>query len=200
MTDSRHYFDAMYHGNPDPYAVRTRWYEQRKRAVLLASLPRQRYASAFEPGCGSAELTVQLADRCQRLLASDFSGPAVAAARERTAGLTHVRVAQHTLPKDWPAAQGPFDLIVLSEVGYFLEAAALREVARHCADSLSEDGTLVACDWRPDFAERALATDTVHAALADLGLSRLVRHDEADFLLQVWSRDARSVAQLEGIR
>lgn len=200
MMDSRNYFDEMYSGNDDPYAVRTRWYELRKRTLLLASLPRQRYANAFEPGCGAAELTVQLAERCDSLLASDFSEPAVAAAQKRTAMLDNVHVEQQRLPGDWPVAQGPFDLIVISEIGYFLDADAIEKVAQHCAASLAVDGTLVACDWRPDFTERTLATDAVHSALANTGLPRIVRHDEADFLLQVWSRDPRSVAQQEGIR
>lgn len=201
--DRSAYFDSMYRDNTDPYELRNRWYEQRKRAVLMAALPRQRYRCAFEPGCGAAELTVELAARCDWLLASDFSQGAIAAAFERTRHLANVRVDRHGLPQDWPHSHGPFDLIVLSEVGYFLDGDAILKVAKCVADSLAFDGTLVACDWRPDFKERALATDTVHAALAglaDLGLSRLLRHEEDDFLLQVWSRDGRSVAQLEGIR
>lgn len=200
MKNPKEYFDAMYSESSDPYAVRTRWYELRKRTVLMASLPRQRYANAFEPGCGAAELTVQLARRCDTLLASDFSGPAVAVARKRTAELENVRVAQQMLPRDWPIAEGPFDLIVVSEIGYFLDAAAIQVLADRVGASLASDGTLVACDWRPDFQERAITTDAVHTALGDIGLPRIVRHEESDFLLQVWSRDARSVAQQEGIR
>ncbi len=199
-TDKTAYFDAMYGNSADPYALRTRWYEQRKRAVLMAALPHRRYGRAYEPGCGAAELTVELASRCDHLLASDFSDNAVTAARERTEALDNVRVDKHVLPRDWPAADAPFDLIVLSEVGYFLDAAAMHRVARCCAASLSAEGVLVACDWRPDFSERALSTEAVHAALADIGLPQCVRHDEDDFLLRVWSRDSRSVAQLEGIR
>jgi len=48
--------------------------------------------------------------------------------------------------------------------------------------------------------ERALSTDAVHAALAALGLTRIARHEEDDFLLQVWSRNGRSVAEHEGLR
>ncbi|AMM23287.1 class I SAM-dependent methyltransferase [Variovorax sp. PAMC 28711] len=201
MTEGKKgYFDALYSESTDPYAVRTRWYEERKRSVLMASLPQRRYTNAFEPGCGAAELTLQLAERCDSLLASDFSEAAVASARERTQALPNVSIEQQVLPVDWPHAQGPFDLIVVSEIAYFLDERAIRMLARFCAESLAVDGTLVACDWRPDFAERAATTDAVHAALAELGLPRLVRHDESDFLLQVWSRDARSVAQQEGIR
>jgi len=201
MTTDRHdYFDAMYGESDDPYALRTRWYELRKRDALLAALPRARYRCAYEPGCGVGELTAALAPRCDTLLASDFNDGALAAAQARIAGLQNVRVQKQDLPGDWPDAQGPFDLIVLSEVGYFLDADAMRTVARHCLGSLDSDGTLVACDWRPDFDGRVLPTDSVHAMLSDLGLTRIVRHEEDDFLLQVWSREARSVAQQEGIR
>lgn len=204
--DRSAYFESMYRDNADPYELRNRWYEQRKRAVLMAALPRQRYARAFEPGCGAAELTVELAARCDWLLASDLSEGAIAAASQRTRHLANVHVDRHGLPQDWPHSHGPFDLIVLSEVGYFLDGDAIQKVAKCVADSLAADGTLVACDWRPDFKERVLATDTVHAALAsladlaDLGMSRLVRHEEDDFLLQIWARDSRSVAQVGGIR
>lgn len=194
------YFESMYGASDDPYALRTRWYEARKRAVLLAALPRDRYRNAYEPGCGVGELTSALAPRCDSLLASDFSDKAVEATRKRTIELAHVRVEKQSLPNDWAASQRPFDLIVLSEVGYFLDADAMREVARCCGESLADDGTLVACDWLPDFDERALPTSDVQSDLAALGLTRIVRHEEADFLLQVWSRDARSVAQQEGIR
>ena len=196
----RPYFDALYAASDDPYASRQRWYEARKRAVLLAALPQARYRRAYEPGCGIGELTLALAPRCDALLASDFTVQAVALARERTEALPHVQVARHTLPADWPHDAGGFDLIVLSEVGYFLQRSDMQRVAECCALSLEDGGTLVACDWRPDFAQRSLATKDVHGILAELGLARLVLHEEDDFVLQLWSRDARSVAQREGIR
>lgn len=199
-TGKHGYFTDLYRASDDPYAVRTRWYEQRKRALLLAALPEPSYASAFEPGCGVGELTVGLAQRCERLLASDFSENAVEIARRRTAASANVRVERQTLPDDWPVATAPFNLIVLSEMGYFLDATALARVVDALRTSLAPGGTLVACDWLPDFAERALPTRDVHAALDQLGLHTLVRHEESDFLLRVWSADARSVAQRERIR
>ena len=196
----RPYFDALYAASDDPYVSRQRWYEARKRAVLLAALPQARFRRAYEPGCGIGELTLALAPRCDALLASDFTAQAVALARERTKALPHVQVARHTLPADWPHDAGGFDLIVLSEVGYFLQRSDMQRVAECCALSLDDGGTLVACDWRPDFAQRSLSTNDVHGILAELGLARLVLHEEDDFVLQLWSRDARSVAQREGIR
>jgi SAM-dependent methyltransferase len=192
------YFERMYGDSADPYGMRTRWYEARKRAVLLAALPHPRYGRAYEPGCGAGELTAELAARCDDLLSSDFSPRALASARERTAALANVRIASHVLPRDWPA--GTFDLIIVSELGYFLDADAMRVLAGHCGTALADDGVLVACHWRPDFDARAQSTDAVHTALADLGLARTVHHAEDDFVLDVWCRDARSIAQREGIR
>ncbi len=195
----RAYFDGLYAEADDPYGTRGRWYEQRKRALLLASLPRPRFRSCYEPGCGSGELTAALAARCDSVLAADFSDHALRAARQRTVALPQVRLVRHRLPQDWPLGDR-FDLVVLSEVGYFLRAEEVQKVARACAASLDSDGVLVACDWRVPFAQRACATDTVHALLGATGLAPLVVHTEDDFCLRVWARDARSVAQREGIR
>ncbi|MDM0035912.1 class I SAM-dependent methyltransferase [Variovorax sp. J22P271] len=194
------YFDRLYGASDDPYALRVRWYEERKRALILAALPRRRWRHAFEPGCGIGEFTVALSGRCDKVLASDRSLRAVEIARQRTSALGNVRIERQDLPAEWPGGGAAFDLIVLCELGYFLQPEAMRKLAGQCEHSLAGDGTLIACDWRPDFDERVLATDAVHAQLASLGLTRLMRHEEADFLLQAWSRDGRSVAQQEGIR
>lgn len=194
------YFEQLYGASDDPYALRTRWYEERKRNLLLAALPQRQFARAFEPGCGIGELSIALSRRCDELLCGDRSQRAVDIVTERTRPLRNVRVERQDLPEDWPHDAGRFDLIVLSEVGYFLDAAAMRNVARCCDLSLEAGGTLVACDWRPDFKERVLPTDEVHGILSGLGLTRITRHEEDDFLLQLWSRDGRSVARREGIR
>jgi SAM-dependent methyltransferase len=160
---------------------------------------RRATGASYEPGCGIGELTLALAQRCDALLASDFqSRPRLA--RQRTEALPHVQVARTRIAADWPRDAGRFDLIVLSEVGYFLQRSDMQRVADDCKASLDADGTLVACDWRPDFEQRSLATRDVQGILAGLGLARLALHEEDDFVLQVWSRDARSVAQREGIR
>ena len=196
--ETARYFNRLYGASNDPYGLRDRWYEERKRALLLAALTRRRYASAYEPGCGAAELTADLALRCDAVLASDFTQRAVDIAAERTRDMPNVRVERHTLAQDWPDAA--FDLIVLSEVGYFLDDEALHGVVANCDRTLAPGGTLVACHWLPDFDERRQSTEVVHMALNGLGLPRTVVHREDDFLMQLWCRDPASVAQAEGIR
>lgn len=192
------HFDHLYQQHRDPWQVRQRWYEQRKQALLLACLPRARYQRAFEPACGTGALTLALAERCDAVWAVDGSSVAVGIARQHTAGSANIHVEQKRLPHDWP--ENPFDLVILSEWLYYLSDSDLATTIRRCRDSLSSEGTLIACHWRPGFAERVQTTENVHAALHEgLAWPRLLRHEEHDFLLDIWSPCPASVAQREGI-
>ena len=118
------FFDQLYQHNPDPWAFRERWYEQRKRAMTLASLPRQHYRSTYELGCANGELSLGLAQRTEALLCCDAAAKAVELARQRLSDCPNAEVLQSRVPADWP--EGSFDLIVLSEMAYYLDAEALR--------------------------------------------------------------------------
>lgn len=181
------YFERMYDAATDPWGFQDRWYEARKRALTLAALPQARFRRAFEPGCSIGVLTRDLAGRCDELLATDVSAAAVASARARLADRPHVRVAQQAVPGDWPA--GRFDLIVLSEVGYYLDEAGLAELARLAAASLTPGGTLLACHWRHEVADYPTTGDHVHHVLRGAGgLVPAVDHVEEDLRLEVWTR------------
>ena len=191
-------FEQVYAASDDPWGFRTTWYEARKRSILLSCLPRQRYRSGYEPGCSNGELAAALALRCARLRVSDGTAAAVALARTRLAGFAHVEVAQEWVPQDWHG--GMHDLIVIGETGFYLTADELQRLAACIQRSLAADGTVVACHWRHPVHGYSLDGDTVHRMLdAQLGLARLVHHEEADFILDVWSADVRSVAQREGL-
>ena len=194
------YFDAIYDRSADPWGFTSRWYEERKRAVTLASLPDERYGSALEVGCSIGVLTEQLATRCDTLLAVDVSRAAVERARERVAAERGVRVELADVASAFPG--GPFDLVLLSEVGYYFEPDVLRQVLADTVASLAEGGTVVLCHWRHGVADYALRGDEVHdiAARSFAGtLSRIARHEEDDFVLDVYSPDARSVAGRTGL-
>ena len=186
------YFEQMFRASDDPWSFRTRWYEKRKRELTLASLPRQRYQRVFEPACANGELSAQLAERSDALLCQDINAKAVALARQRLSGLQHVRVEQARIPRDWP--DGEFDLIVLSEVCYFLDAGEWHQVIEQTLRSLGPAGSVLACHWLHPIEGCSQDGRDVHAALAErLNLHRLMRHEEADFLLEYWSRDATSI-------
>lgn len=182
---SAEYFEQMFAGNDDPWAFRTRWYEQRKRDLTLAVLPRQRYERIFEPACANGELSVLLAERSESMLCMDLSAEAVRLATERLREFTGVEVHQGRLPGDWPG--GEFDLIVLSEVAYYLSADDLTALIDRAVASLSPGGALLACHWLHPIEGCPLDGRQVHAMLdAQLPLHRAVRHEEADFLLEYW--------------
>ncbi|WP_423920043.1 PIG-L family deacetylase [Frigoribacterium sp. 2-23] len=193
------FFDEFYGDAPDPWGFETRWYETRKRAVTLAALPRERFASALELGCSIGVFTDELADRVDHLLATDIAAAPLRRARERLAGRDHVVFEQRTLPHEWP--DGRFDLIVVSEVGYYLSEADLGVLISRLLGSLTDDGVVVTCHWRHDVDEYPLSGDEVTAAFRARGeLVRTVTHEEKDFVLDVFSRPpGRSVAEETGL-
>lgn len=188
------YFDDLYRRSPDPWGLDDRFYEQRKRELVMASLPRPTFRRAFEPGCATGALTERLAARCAEVVAWDGAAAGLDTARSRLAADSGVRLEQRRIPDDWP--DGRFDLVVLSEVGYYCPDLDL--LTARIATTLDDDGTLLACHWRrpaPDHPHRA---EAVHAAVGR-ELHRVVRHEEDDFLLDVWTRSGRSVASETGI-
>lgn len=74
------YFADLYATSEDPWAFRTRWYEKRKRELVMACLPRQCYQRVFEPACANGELSALLAERCANLVCQDLDPTAVALA------------------------------------------------------------------------------------------------------------------------
>ena len=166
--------------------------------LLLASLPDERYATALEIGASIGILTEQLAPRCDELLAVDLSSVAVERAKARLTGSPHVTIERADVATEFPA--GHFDLVLLSEVGYFFTRPVLDRVLRDILDALNDSGTLVVCHWRHTVEEYPGTGDDVHTSVDELReLTRLVRHEEEDFLLEVYSRDDRSVARRTGL-
>lgn len=195
------YFDTMYDGAPDPWGFQTRWYERRKLALALAMLPRQRYTSAFEPGCSLGILTEALAGRCERVLATDVTLGALEAATARLASHRNVALLRWALGDPWPDEE--FELIVLSEVCYYLDAAALPAVLVQAQQALQTGGTLLAAHWRHPVDDYPITGDEVHALIAATrGLSRLARYCDEDVVLETYQKvppRSRSVAAAEGL-
>jgi hypothetical protein len=193
------YFARQYAESPDPWGFRTRWYEQRKRDITLACLPRPSYRSGFEPGCSIGVLSEALAGRCERLLVADVEDSAIAHCRAQLTGLDHVEVRQMRVPDEWPV--GDFDLVVVSEVGYYLDSDTLDLLLDRAVGSLEDGGTLLACHWRHPVADYPLSGDVVqHRVVARAELAPLVSHVEPDFRLDVLAKgSARSPAQVEGL-
>jgi predicted TPR repeat methyltransferase len=136
----RTYFDNLYASDADPWRFATSDYERDKYAATLAALPDRRFGSALEVGCSIGILTRQLASRCDSLLAIDVADAALARARENCPD-ANIAFANRQVPREWPGGQ--YDLIVFSEVLYYLDLADLGEVAKLARDDLTEDGVIL---------------------------------------------------------
>ena len=185
------------HERDDPFGYHTRWYEARKRALVLASLCRPRYASGWELGCSNGVLTAALATRCDHLLATDMSASAIAQAQRALADQRHVTVRQARHPGDWPTQT--FDLVVCSEMGYYLRPEELPPLRAGLHAALADDGLLIACHWQVPFEQAASTAAQVHDRVGE-GLVQVFAWRDADFLLQGWMRGQYSVAAQEGLR
>ncbi len=190
-------FDAMYADGPDPWGFEGSFYEERKRALTTAVLGRPRYGSVVEIGCADGVLTSALTARADEVVAVDVSPAALDRARARR--LENVRWVLGRAPEAVPTT--PADLVVLSEVGYFLTPLELLETLRRVREGLAEGGEVVLVHWRHPTADVPLDGPTVHdqaaSVLADL--PHRVHHVDADVLVDVWGHPA-SVAEQEGRR
>jgi LmbE family N-acetylglucosaminyl deacetylase len=187
-------FDQLYREREDPWRYRSSWYERRKRLVTLAALPRERYGTVIEAGSSIGVLTGDLADRAERVIGLEASSVAVREARRALAGRPGVTFEQAVLPDEWPGrlpGGGPADLVVLSEIGYFLSGPELVRLLDQAERSLALSGHLVLCHWRQEVEGWPLDGDEVHDLVAGDPRFRLVsRHREPDFAVDVFARTA----------
>ena len=154
------YFDDVYRAHDDPWAFASSPYERGKYADTLAALPRPHYGRAFEIGCSIGVLTAQLAARCGHLLSVDVSEAALAQARQRCAALPQVELRKLQVPQEFPAGQ--FDLILLSEVGYYWSPADLARAADQLLAALPPGGQLLLVHWTPVVPDYPQTGDEVH--------------------------------------
>jgi predicted TPR repeat methyltransferase len=140
------HFGRLYDASADPWRFRESTYERAKYRQTIAALEGRSFSSAFEVGCSIGVLTRMLAPRCAALLAVDIVEQPLTAARAACADQPWVRFARMQVPGEWP--DETFDLIVLSEVLYFLSPADIAAVADRIAGSLVQSGVVLLVNWR----------------------------------------------------
>ncbi len=187
------YFDRLYAQTADPWDFETSPYEAGKYTATLAALPRRRYAHALELGCSIGVLTRQLATRCERLLAADVSASAIAQARLRCADRPQVSFAQCEVSRQFPA--GRFDLILVSEVGYYFSLPDLENLRARIAAALDPHGHLLLVHYTGE-TNYPLTADAVHDAFLTLegrSWNRLRAHRAEGYRLDLLEKtDAES--------
>jgi hypothetical protein len=139
------YFDSIYRADPDPWNFADSPYEQGKYAITLNAMPKPRYRSALEVGCSIGVLTRSLALRCDAVVAIDAARTPLVEARRRCADLPGVRFEQMFVPEQWP--DGVFELILLSEVVYYLSREDVGRLAARVTSSLPAGGSVLLVHW-----------------------------------------------------
>ncbi|CAN5707023.1 SAM-dependent methyltransferase [soil metagenome] len=165
------YFEAMYDEAQDPWGFESRPYEREKYAATLAMLPRSRYTAVFEIGCSVGVLTERLAARCDRLLAVDVVAAPLERAQFRCRHFDHVRFAMMRIPQEFPVER--FDLVVLSEVGYYWSRDDLELAADLIVAHLNPQGQLLLAHWRPEVEGCPLTGDEVQKIVRERSAGRL---------------------------
>jgi peptidoglycan/xylan/chitin deacetylase (PgdA/CDA1 family) len=134
----RSHFETLFATKPDPWKY-TNAYEQTKYEQTLELLPDQPIRTALEIACAEGHFTIQLAPRVESLLAMDISEIALERTADRCATFDHIQYQQFDIVQD--SLPGTFDLVVCSEVLYFLGSVELlKQFATKVANSLNPGG------------------------------------------------------------
>ncbi len=181
MTLPPEYFEHVYGNSDDPWNFESSPYEAAKYAQTLAALPRSRYARALEIGCSIGVLTALLAPRAEHLTALDVNAQALERTRQRLEQadlLGGVTLLQRRLPDELP--DGPFDLVLLSEVLYYLGPDDLERALDAVLARLETGGTLLLVHWTPPVHDYPQTGDAVHEAALRRVKTGALRHLKAE--------------------
>jgi SAM-dependent methyltransferase len=172
------FFEAKYERNEDPWNFERSAYERSRYNATLRALDGGRWRSALEPGCSIGILTEGLASFCDHLLAIDFSATAVRAAQHRCHHLTNVEV--RCMELDSVPSFSNFDLIVLSEIGYYFTEHRFTRLSERIVNEMQRTSTLLAVHWTGHSKDHEISGDAVHEILLaqpELRATRSERHE-----------------------
>lgn len=154
------YFDNMYALSKDPWNFETSPYEQEKYAHTIAALGNRQFERGLEIGCSIGVLTGLLAKQCANILGTDISEQPIQIAKDRYQSQDGIRFEVAHIPAQFP--EGVFDLIVLSEVCYYLSKEDLILSKELVLDSLTTGGMLCLVHWRPQIQSCVFNGDEVN--------------------------------------
>jgi SAM-dependent methyltransferase len=156
-------FDEKFRRNIDPWNYTHSGFERFKRGVLLRACGPAKRGRVLELGCAIGETTRSLAGLSLRLLAVDASPTALREAARRCAKSKNVTFRRTLLPQEMP--HGPFDLVVVSEVAYYLPAHHLIRLADRITAALAPGGDVVVLNHRRPFDDAAVLPSLAHSRL-----------------------------------
>lgn len=183
------YFDTLYQTDPDPWKFETSEYEAQKYEATLAALPKSQYRAALEIGGSIGVLTQKLAQRCTSVLSIDVSQFAQEQAIQRCRQLPQIRFELMNFPHQYP--QETFDLILVSEVGYYWCRQDLQTAQQRMFELLHPGGHLLLVHWLPISPDYPLTGDEVHDSFIEhvpLSLQHLQSQRNSNYRLDLFER------------
>lgn len=192
MSERSARFDRLYAADIDPWHFRSSAYEKDKYRATIKALPNPRYALAIEAGCSIGELTRLLSRRCDRVIGIDVSSVALDEAARRNADRPNITFHRGELPGAWPG-ESPVDLLVLSEVLYFLSPEEIEDLAYRASANWRAGGHCVLVNYLGATAEALQGGEAAELFIASMQARTGIRHDIAmmagRYRLDVLARD-----------
>lgn len=141
-------FENLFQQDPDPWDFESSPYEHKKLQRVLQCLPCSPIAFAVELGCAIGVGTLALTQRCQRILAVDASETALTKARQRCQEYALVSFIKAFLPSAYPVVDAAgCDLVLISEILYFLSQTDIQKLAFQTTTSLKITGHILIVNW-----------------------------------------------------
>lgn len=161
-----HFFD-----DGDPFGFDVNPEERLKFRRTLEVCGEAARGRVLELGCAVGTFTEELAPVASEVLAVDVSQAAVEQVRRRLRDHPHVRASAMTVPTEFP--DGPFDLVVASDVLYYLAVNELGRCVSRIEAALAMGGVFVAVHYVPRMGS-VLSGDEAHDVIS---ARTTLRHD-----------------------
>ncbi|HYH73267.1 MAG TPA: class I SAM-dependent methyltransferase [Nocardioides sp.] len=126
----------------------------------------------LELGCAVGTFTEVLAPRAEDVLALDVSQAAVDQVLERTRAFSNVRAVAMSIPREFP--DGTFDLVVASDVLYYLPVVELQRCVDRIEASLAPGGAFVAVHYVPRMGSVLNGDEAHDVVVAHTGLEHVL--------------------------
>ena len=178
------FFERLYTDHVDPWSVLTSSYERDKYEATMQALGQQHYQHGLELGCSIGSLTRLLAARCDALTAVDTSATALRRARELCPARNVTFMQAHLPDGEW---NGPYDLVVLSEVLYYFSIPALVRLADRLSKVITPATEFVVVHWtgETDYSLTGDRATELFQCLMRADLRARTRHP--NYRLETWT-------------
>jgi 2-polyprenyl-3-methyl-5-hydroxy-6-metoxy-1,4-benzoquinol methylase len=122
-------FNRFYWLDGDPFGAKNAKYELSKQDRLLDLISKREKYNALDVGCGNGFFSRRIAEHCEHLHGIDFSSQAIRLAQANCEEHLNISLAEQDIRSFQTSSS--FDLIICSEVLYYLQGTELDDVVRN---------------------------------------------------------------------